>query len=70
MILVLQQFIVSANTLDGKRSESPGVRSLKLSTGQDVSKVDDGQYEVPSLGLKLTSTDPTDVNLPDPAWRD
>jgi hypothetical protein len=61
MVLVFQQFIVADNTLDGSRSESAGMKSLKLSTGQNVSKVSDGQYEVTSLGITLTSTDPNRI---------
>lgn len=58
MILVSQQFTISNNELDGSSSESAGLKSMRLSTGEIVSKTADGQYQVPALGMMLTSDDP------------
>jgi hypothetical protein len=60
MILVFQEFTLTDNEIHGSRG-APGAKSMKLSTGHDVTKVGDGDYEVTSLGRKLTSIDPNRI---------
>jgi hypothetical protein len=59
MILVFQEFTIADKEIHGSRG-TPGPKSMKLSTGQDVTKIGDGEY-VTSHELKLTSVDPNRI---------
>jgi hypothetical protein len=59
-LCVYQDFIVST-TLDGATSETPGMKSIRTTSGDAVTALGNGEYEVVRFGTRLTSSDPKRV---------
>jgi len=51
--------IVAVPTTGNPGGERPGIRSLQLSTGEPVNRMDKGKYEImSSVNIPITSDDP------------
>jgi hypothetical protein len=60
-IRILTEFI-ELRTRAGTQ-ELAGIRRLKTSDGQNVNRIEKGEYEIATLGIALTSSDPRAIRV-------